>query len=180
MSPTIVVVDSDPQWPETFAAVRRELFGTLAAVPVVAIEHVGSTSVPGLAAKPILDIDVIVRRPYVGAAGEALERAGYTPLGEMGVPDQLAFRPPQDGVHRNVYVTVDGCLSLRNHLGVRDVLRRDVALRVEYSAIKRRLATETEDIDVYVDGKSAIVRRILQQAGLAGAELDEIEGINRQ
>lgn len=179
MSNPIIVVDSDPAWPVSFGSIRRDLFAALAAVPLVAIEHVGSTSVPGLAAKPILDIDVIVRRPYVGTASAALERAGYAPLGEMGVPDRWAFRPPQDGIRRNVYVTVEGCLHLRNHLGLRDVLRRDAALLDEYAAVKRRLATETDDIDVYVEGKCAIVRRILAQAGLTDAELDAIDAVNR-
>lgn len=180
MSPPIVVVDPDPKWPDTFTSVRRDLFAALAAVPVLAIEHVGSTSVPGLPAKPVIDIDIVVRRPYVGLAAEALERAGYVPLGEMGVVDRFAFKPPDDGVRRNVYVTVEGCLSLRNHLAVRSVLRRDPELRDAYASVKRRLATETDDIDVYVEGKSRIVRLILEQAGLSAAELDDIESINLQ
>ena len=179
MTTRIIVVESDPQWPEQFATVRRELDTSLAGVPVVAIEHVGSTSVPGLAAKPIIDVDVVVRRPDVRSAVEALESIGYVLLGDLGVPDRIAFTAPVDSIRRNVYVTIEGCLALRNHLGLRDVLRGDPQLRDEYSETKRQLAAGTDDIDVYVAGKTEIIRRILERAGLADGELDEIEGINR-
>jgi GrpB-like predicted nucleotidyltransferase (UPF0157 family) len=145
----------------------------------VAIEHVGSTSVPGLAAKPIIDIDVVVDRAHVDVAVAALEAAGYTPLGDMGVPERYAFKTPAGSIRQNTYVTVEGCLSLRNHLGLRDVLRNDPILRADYSAVKKRLADETDDIDVYIDGKTSIVRRILERAGLSVDELDEIETGNR-
>ena len=148
-------------------------------MPVIAIEHVGSTSVPGLAAKPIIDIDIVVDRAHAAAASDALVAEGYTPLGDLGVPDRYAFRAPEGSLRQNTYVTIDGCLSLRNHLGLREVLRNDPALRDEYSATKKRLAEQTDDIDVYLDGKTAVVRRILQRAGLSAGELDEIEGLNR-
>ncbi|MGZ4805238.1 MAG: GrpB family protein [Ilumatobacteraceae bacterium] len=179
MSNRIVVVDYDPQWPEVFAGIRRSLIVALADVPVVAIEHVGSTSGPGLAAKPIIDVDVIVDRSQVDRATDALVSAGYTALGDMGVADRYAFKAPLGAPRQNVYITVDGCLSLRNHLGLREVLRNDTRLRDEYSAVKRQLSASTDDIDVYVDGKTDVIRRILEQAGLAGHELDEIEGANR-
>ena len=179
MTATILVVDYDPHWPWSFAIIHRTLQAALADVPVIAIEHVGSTSVPGLAAKPIIDIDVIVARPHADAAFDALVAEGYTPLGDMGVPDRYAFRAPEGSLRQNTYVTIDGCLSLRNHLGLREVLRNDPALRDEYSATKKRLAERTDDIDVYLDGKTEVVRRILLRAGLSAGELDEIEGLNR-
>jgi GrpB-like predicted nucleotidyltransferase (UPF0157 family) len=179
MTKPIVVVEYDPQWPVAFATIRTSLETALDGVPVIGIEHVGSTSVPGLAAKPIIDIDVIVDRSYVGDATAALEAVGYRSLGEMGVPDRHAFKTPPDEIRQNTYVIVDGCLSLRNHIGLRDVLRGDPNLRDEYSSVKRRLAATTDDIDVYVDGKTDVVRRVLARAGLADRELDEIEAGNR-
>ena len=179
MTNPIVVVDYDPQWPAAFATIRSTLEKALDRVPVIGIEHVGSTSVPGLAAKPIIDIDVIVDRTHVDDAASALVANGYAPLGDMGVPDRLAFKAPADAIRQNTYVIVDGCLSLRNHLGLREVLRGDPELRDEYSSVKRRLAAATDDIDVYVDGKSEVVRRVLVRAGLVVAELDEIETGNR-
>ena len=180
MTNPIVVVDYDHQWPAAFATIRTTLEKALAPVPVIGIEHVGSTSVPGLAAKPIIDIDVIVDRAHVDDAAAALAASGYAPLGDMGVPDRFAFKAPPDAIRQNTYVTVVGCLALRNHLGLRDVLRGDPELRDEYSAVKRQLAAATDDIDVYVDGKSDVVRRVLARAGLVVAELDEIEAGNRK
>ena len=179
MTATILVVDYDPHWPWSFAIIHRTLQAALADVPVIAIEHVGSTSVPGLAAKPIIDIDIVVDRAHADAASHALVAEGYTPLGDLGVPDRYAFRAPEGSLRQNTYVTIDGCLSLRNHLGLREVLRNDPALRDEYSATKKRLAEQTDDIDVYLDGKTEVVRRILLRAGLSAGELDEIEGLNR-
>jgi GrpB-like predicted nucleotidyltransferase (UPF0157 family) len=180
MSGAILVVDYDPQWPAVFTGIKEVLAAALAEVPVVAIEHVGSTSVPGLAAKPIIDVDVVVHRQFVSRAIDAIQLAGYEPLGDLGIPDRYALKAPPGAARQNVYVTVEGCLSLRNHLGLREALRNDAALRDEYSATKRRLAADTDDIDVYVVGKNAIVRRILQRAGLATGDLDEIEKLNQR
>ena len=102
-----------------------------AGVPIVGIEHVGSTSVTGLAAKPIIDCDIIVREADVSAASSTL----VSPLGELGIPQRWAFKEPARLSGTNTYVIVDGCLSLRNHLAVRDVLSADAALREEYAAV---------------------------------------------
>ena len=181
---TIDVVDADPAWPQVFGAIRSELAAILADVEVLAIEHVGSTSVPGLAAKPIIDVDVVVRRELVARAIAAMEAGGYGYLGDMGIVDRHAFRAPSvsaAGARRNVYVVVDGSLSLRNHLGVRDVLRRDAELRNEYAALKRRLATQftAAEIDAYVEAKSGVLRRVLARAGLTDDELSAIDEANR-
>ena len=159
--------------------IAASLRDALGALPVVAIEHVGSTSVPDLAAKPVIDVDVVVTRDIVRAAVAAIASAGYEPLGEMGVPDRFAFRSPVGAPRQNIYVTVVGSLALRNHLGLRDTLRACPDLRDEYGAVKLALAARTDDIDVYVDGKTDIVLRILQKVGLAQHELDELEGVNR-
>ncbi len=180
MNQPITVVDYDPHWPEVFTDIRDALVVALTEIPVVAIEHVGSTSVPGLAAKPIVDVDVVVRRQFVSRAIDALQLVGYEPLGDLGIPDRYALKAPPGAPRQNVYVTVEGCLSLRNHLGLREVLRNDAALRDEYSATKQRLAAETDDIDVYLDGKTPVVRRILERAGLRPDELDEIARLNRR
>ena len=179
MTGQLVVVPYDPQWPHRFEEIAASLRDALGALPVVAIEHVGSTSVPDLAAKPVIDVDVVVTRDIVRAAVAAIASAGYEPLGEMGVPDRFAFRSPVGAPRQNIYVTVVGSLALRNHLGLRDTLRACPDLRDEYGAVKLELAARTDDIDVYVDGKTDIVLRILQKVGLAQHELDELEGVNR-
>jgi putative hydrolase of the HAD superfamily len=178
MSGPLVVVPYDSQWAAQFERIAIELREALGEVPPLAIEHVGSTSVPGLAAKPVIDIDIVVRAEQVGATIAALEAVGYTSLGEMGIADRHALREP-GGVRRNTYVVVAGSLALRNHLGVRDVLRTNPELRDRYGAVKTALAAATDDIDVYLDGKTDVLMQILQAAGIAADELAVIEAGNR-
>jgi GrpB-like predicted nucleotidyltransferase (UPF0157 family) len=176
----VVVVPYDPRWREQFLAVHAGLVAALEGVPVHSIEHVGSTAVEGLAAKPRIDVDVVVDRDHVEPASAALEAAGYAHLGDLGIPDRHAFRAPDADPPRNVYVVVDGCLALRNHLAVRDLLRRDAALRDEYSRHKLELASrDYADVDRYVLDKSPVVQRILAAAGFGADELAAIEAVNR-
>lgn len=174
----ITVVEYDPAWHDRFALLRNEYAAAMAAagVPVVAIEHVGSTSVPGLAAKPIIDCDIIVREADVSAASSVLMSLGFTPLGELGIPRRWAFKEPARLSGTNTYVIVDGCLSLRNHLAVRGVLRADAALREEYAAVKRAAGARAANIDEYGQAKSSTIQKILSAAGLTDAERASIAG----
>jgi len=176
--PVIVVVEYDPGWAVRFEMLRREYAAAMsaAAVPVVAIEHVGSTSVPGLAAKPVIDCDIVVEQTQVVAASNVLMSLGFTPEGELGIPQRWAFREPVRLAGTNTYVIVDGCLSLRNHLGVREALRANAALRDEYAAIKRQAGARAANIDEYGQLKSAVVQKILTAAGLAAVERASIAG----
>jgi GrpB-like predicted nucleotidyltransferase (UPF0157 family) len=174
----ITVAEYDPAWPERFEELRREYAAAMAAagVPVVAIEHVGSTSVPGLAAKPVIDVDIVVAERDVAAATLALAGLGFRPLGELGIPLRWAFKEPEQLAGTNTYVIVAGALSLRNHLAVRDTLRADPALREQYAEVKRRVGAVAADIDEYGQGKNVMIQRILAAAGLTGEELASIDG----
>jgi GrpB-like predicted nucleotidyltransferase (UPF0157 family) len=168
----IDVRDYDPLWVSRFQALRTEYEGVLrdAGVPFVAIEHVGSTAVPGLAAKPIIDIDIVVERVHVRVASSELEALGFEPRGELGIPDRWAFWEPDRLVGTNTYVVVAGSLALRNHLAVRDTLRANAGLRSEYGELKKRLGASSADIFQYGAGKNAMVQRILDAAGLSQEE----------
>lgn len=172
------MVPYDPGWPRQFARIASSL--TCALDPIDhSIEHVGSTSVPGLAAKPILDIDVIVARHDVDAAIAALGELGYESRGDLGVPGRYSLQAPDHEPRRNVYVCEEGCLSVRNHLATREVLRNNLDLRDEYAAVKLDLASrEFDSVDDYVAGKSAVLQRILAEAGLGEAELTTILAVN--
>jgi GrpB-like predicted nucleotidyltransferase (UPF0157 family) len=173
----IEVAEYDPEWAERFERLRDEYATAMAAagVPVLAIEHVGSTSVPGLAAKPIIDVDIVVAEHDVEAASRVLTGLGFEPLGDLGVPLRWAFQPPERLGRTNTYVVIEGALSLRNHLALRDTLRADSGLRDEYAAVKRRLGATSGTGDEYTAGKNAIVLRILTAAGLAEADRSQIE-----
>jgi GrpB-like predicted nucleotidyltransferase (UPF0157 family) len=172
----ITVVDYDPSWPGRFEELRSEYGEAMAAagVPVIAIEHVGSTSVPGLAAKPVIDCDILVRAADVQAASDVLTALGFTPLGELGVPLRWAFKEPARLERTNTYVIVEGCLSLRNHLGLRDMLRADKDLRDEYAAVKKTVGLLAANIDDYGQSKNQIVLKILAAAGLTESDVASI------
>ena len=173
----ILVVEYDSGWPLRFERLRHEYAAAMAAsgVPVLAIEHVGSTAVPGLAAKPIIDCDIIVAKKDVDAASQTLVALGFTALGQLGIPWRWAFKEPKRLAGTNIYVIIEGSLSLRNHLAVRDTLRANPDLREQYETVKRRVAAVANNVDEYGQGKSAIIQRILTAAGLTQTELASID-----
>ena len=174
----VEVCDYNPEWPMLFQSLRDLYIGRLQAVrvPIVSIEHVGSTSVPGLAAKPVLDIDIVVLPEHVPAASTVLESLGFAPLGELGIPDRWAFRSPEDLPVTATYIVLAGSLALRNHLAVRETLRANTRLRDEYSVVKRTVGAWAADIFEYGGGKNDMVQRILSEAGLSQEELTSIAG----
>jgi GrpB-like predicted nucleotidyltransferase (UPF0157 family) len=175
----ISVFEYDPAWAQRFRRLRQEYAEAMAAdgVPVVAIEHVGSTSVPGLAAKPVIDCDIVVAGQDVAAASRALTGLGFRPLGELGIPLRWAFKEPARLAGTNTYVVADGSLALRNHLAVRDILRTDSGLREQYAATKRRVGATAANIDEYGRGKNAMIQQILAAAGLSDAERAAIDAV---
>ena len=175
----IEVCAYDPEWPAAFRRLRHSLARTLRDVPVVAIEHVGSTSVPDLAAKPVVDVDVVVERQHAGPAIDALVRAGYEYRGDLGIADRHALASPNDGVRRSVYVTVAGSLALRNHLAVRNALLADETLRFAYARLKLDLASRVLEMDDYVAGKTDFLVGVLATAGFSEVEIAEVRRVNR-
>ncbi|MBL0748002.1 GrpB family protein [Nocardioides baculatus] len=174
---SIVVVDWSPAWAVQFDEVAADLREALVDVPSAVVEHVGSTSVPGLAAKPILDIDVVVDAADVAAAVTALESVGHVHRGDLGVAGREAFYAPGEP-RRNVYVCTAGTTNVRNHLAVRDVLRERDDLRDAYAAVKLALAADpTMDIDTYLAGKSAVLQQVLEVSGEFSD--DELAAIHR-
>ena len=163
----------------TFAELRDHYSEALSGVDVVAIEHVGSTVVTALAAKPVLDIDIVVAAATVAAASSALEAIGFRSLGEQGILQRGAFRQPAELQRTNTYVVVNGSLALRNHIAVRDALRRDGDLRTKYADLKRNIASPTGDIATYVEAKSSLIATILRGEGLSEDETTTIENANR-
>ena len=177
---TIVVLEYDPRWPLFFEQIRALLWPAVQDV-ATAIEHVGSTSVPGLAAKPIIDIDIVIppQQP-IQPMITRLAPLGYTHLGPLGIVGRDAFRQENELPKHNLYVCPADSVGLRNHLAVRDYLRTHPEAVQAYGALKVGLAsTFTHDIDRYVDGKTDFILSILRQANLSKEDLAVIEQGNR-
>ncbi len=162
----VIVVDYDPAWPRQFEQMRCRIQAALGRL-ARSIEHVGSTSVPDLAAKPVLDIDVVIEDdaalPHVIAS---LAPLGYEHRGELGVTGRHAFRAPDGGTPRhNLYVCAADGRELRRHVAFRDWLRTHPGDRLRYEALKRRLAVAyRDDRDGYCDAKRGLVEEVLVSA----------------
>jgi GrpB-like predicted nucleotidyltransferase (UPF0157 family) len=162
----ITVCDYEPAWPARYdgeAARVREALGDR----VLRLEHVGSTSVPGLAAKPIIDIVLEVRDPADEAAYAGdLEAAGYVlRIREPDWFEHRVFKAAGGGV--NLHVFSAGCSETDRMVRFRDHLRDDAADRDLYARTKRDLATrDWTYMQQYADAKTSVVNEIMARAGL--------------
>jgi GrpB-like predicted nucleotidyltransferase (UPF0157 family) len=166
----IVVVGYDPRWPSWFEQIRDHVWPAVEG-RAVRVDHVGSTAVPDLAAKPIIDADIVVEsEDDVQPVIEALAAIGYRWRGDLGVEGRQAFsHVPTDGgptlpVH-HLYLVVHNNRAHVDHWLLRDLLREDAVARARYSDLKRRNAeAANEDIDVYVESKAELVAELLTRA----------------
>ena len=162
------LVEYDPGWPELF---RREAERIAAAIAPLAVrlEHGGSTAVPGLVAKPVLDIlggyaasaDLV---PLIAALG----RAGYLHRGEQGIPGREFFRRGEPRAY-HLHLTAVGSGFWRDHLEFRELLRADPGVRAAYAALKRDLAGRyPRDREAYIEGKGPFVLEALRRSRSRG------------
>jgi GrpB-like predicted nucleotidyltransferase (UPF0157 family) len=161
----VEVVDYDPEWPRMFAEEKARILEACGEWLEV-IEHIGSTSVPGLAAKPIIDMMPGLRRLEDGRhCIEPMEKLGYQYLGEYGIPGRLYFNRGVPRSH-HVHMFVVGHGQWDRHLLFRDYLRTHPQAAAAYADLKRELARRhREDRDAYTDAKTEFVRTIEAQAG---------------
>jgi GrpB-like predicted nucleotidyltransferase (UPF0157 family) len=163
LSERVELVDHDPSWGELFEEERARLLGVFDD-RAAAIEHIGSTSVPGLCAKPIVDIAVGVRKlELTDEQIAAMERLGYEYLGEYGLPGRLFFRKGEPRTH-NVHVVEHGGEHWERQLVFRDALRADPEERQRYDELKRRLAAAGHPREAYTELKTPFIRGVEARA----------------
>ncbi|HTU45096.1 MAG TPA: GrpB family protein [Bryobacteraceae bacterium] len=160
----IVLVEYDAQWPQRFQQ-EAQLIRTALGQHALRIEHVGSTSIPGLTAKPIVDIVLVVAdsRDEAGYA-PALEKAGYRlRIREPGWHEHRMFKGGNDEVNLHAFST--GCPEVDRMLDFRDWLRGNEEDRELYARTKRRLAQEDwKYTQNYADAKTEVIEQILSKA----------------
>jgi GrpB-like predicted nucleotidyltransferase (UPF0157 family) len=162
----IVLVPHDPRWLADAAEECRRI--ERACGPgVLRVEHIGSTSVPGLVAKPVLDLMPLVKRFEDGFACVASMRAlGYWYAGDFGIAGRHLFVKGSPRTH-HAHMLVEGSREARRHLAVRDVLRADPEMAQRYAALKRDLAPKFgDDREGYANAKSALMRELFDRAGV--------------
>jgi len=170
MAPKPVIVTAyDPKWLADFAAIAAEIHQALGSLALV-IHHVGSTSVPGMAAKPIIDLDVVIADYTVfSAVVEKLASIGYIHEGNLGIPGREAFHyegKPHLRKH-HLYVCPADSPELKRHLTFRDYLRTHPEEAQEYSRVKQEAALlYPQDMDSYIRYKSPCIEKLYIQCGL--------------
>ncbi|HEX7254810.1 MAG TPA: GrpB family protein [Gaiellaceae bacterium] len=162
----IELVDHDPSWAELFEQERARLAAVFDS-HAVGIEHIGSTSVPELCAKPIVDVLVGLRRLELSDEQvEAMRGLDYEFMGEYGLPGRLFFRKHPRTHH--VHVVEHGGVHWDRQLTFRDALRTDAEERQRYDEFKRRLAAEGHPRDVYTELKTPFIREVEARARARG------------
>lgn len=163
----IVLVPHDPSWLAQ-AAEECARIAEACGQAVVAVEHIGSTSVPGLIAKPVLDLMPLVRRFEEGfACVEPMRGLGYWYAGEFGIAGRHLFVKGAPRTH-HAHMLVVGSKEARRHVAVREVLRSDAEAATRYAALKRELAARFgDDREGFSQAKSGFMRELFERAGVA-------------
>lgn len=163
---SVALVDYDPAWPAMFAMLAARAAAALAPIPA-RVEHVGSTSVPDLPAKPVIDLDVIVTAADVPHAIERLAALGYVHEGDHGLLGRQAFRWPLGEPRHHLYLCTPDTPACRDHILFRDHLRSHPEVARDYAALKRTLAARyAADRSAYQAGKAGFIDAITRRAAL--------------
>ena len=165
----VIVVPYDAAWKTEFEKIKAEIEDALGDL-AIGIEHVGSTAVEGLSAKPCIDIDVVIRDASdLDATVAALARIGYVHEGDLGIKGREAF-DYADKPHlmkHHLYVCAQGSAELLRHIAFRDFLRENPEAAEEYGRIKREAASLfPDDIERYIAYKSPCIERIYKTCAL--------------
>jgi GrpB-like predicted nucleotidyltransferase (UPF0157 family) len=163
--PAVVITPYSPDWPTQFHAIREELLAVFAPT-LVTIEHIGSTSVPGLAAKPVIDVLLGTRSlEDIESKIKPLSEIGYSyvPKYEREIPMRRYFVKAQaTSLRIHLHAVELNSRIWQEHLAFRDRLRADVNLRSEYQTLKLRLAEEfADDKSAYTTAKGPFIQAVL-------------------
>lgn len=165
----VIVLPYDEAWATEFEIIRAELESALRD-SILGIEHVGSTSVKGLSAKPCIDVDVVIKdRSVLEAVINKLGAIGYIHEGDLGIRGREAFKysdKPHLMAH-HLYVCPKDSEELHRHITFRDFLRQNPGAVKKYSRVKETAAKLfPNDIDKYMEYKSPCIEELYRQCGL--------------
>lgn len=158
----VFLVDHDPAWAEAFR-VEAEFLKILLGDEVIAIDHFGSTSIPGIKAKPVIDVLVQASEMYLSAAAIQKLKAHHYDERIFDHRDEHMYPKMVEGnvASHNIHVTKIGSVFARNMLSFRDILRADVTLAKEYEALKLEIATRhPDDRQAYYKAKVDFINRV--------------------
>ena len=165
----VIVVPYNPNWKNEFQKIKNEVMSTLGDL-ALSVEHVGSTSVCGLSAKPIIDIDIVIQdNSVLDEVIGKLELIGYIYEGDLGIKDREAFRynnKPNLMLH-HLYVCPKNSLELKKHIAFRNYLKNHPDCIKEYSKIKEEAAKLYPfDIEKYIEYKAEFINSIYNKISI--------------
>ena len=164
----VVVEKWNPQWKYEYEKIVASL-GKDIIYNSIKIEHVGSTSVEGLSAKPIIDLDIVIENDKFEIIKRLLNDKGYKHEGDLGIEGREAFSysGKEELMTHHLYVCPKDSKELFKHITFRDFLENNPALASEYSKVKEQAAVlYPDDIDKYMEFKSEIIEKIYKRCGL--------------
>lgn len=164
----VVVEKWNSKWKDEFERIVDSL-GEDVIYNSVKIEHVGSTSVEGLSAKPIIDLDIVIENDKFEIIKRLLNDKGYEHEGDLGIEGREAFSysGKEELMTHHLYVCPKDSKELFKHITFRDFLKSNPALASEYSKVKEQAAVlYPDDIDKYMEFKSEIIEKIYKRCGL--------------
>ena len=172
MTDAIIIEEYDPGWPRSFEAIRARIASMIGRF-AAGVEHVGSTAVPRLAAKPIIDIDVLLNSSEdLTKVIKELTHLGYAHQGTLGIRGRDAFKAPAHDLPHHLYVCSPNCQEFVRHLAFRDYLRSHPGEAEEYARLKRYLSGRFSiDRDAYAEAKGEFIERVLRRARRETPEL---------
>src|SRR5918998_4131572 len=163
----VEVVPHDPLWRDAFEAEAKHVTAALGE-NVVAVHHIGSTAIPDIYAKPVIDLLVEVRDiTEVDGRSSAMESLGYEVMGEYGIPGRRYFRKDNEEGTRthHIHAFESGSAEVERHLAFRDYMIAHPVDAQKYSELKRRLAEEhPQSMDGYMDGKDGFIKEMDRRA----------------
>jgi GrpB-like predicted nucleotidyltransferase (UPF0157 family) len=163
----VEVVPHNPHWRDAFEAEAKHV-ATALGENVVAIHHIGSTAIPNIYAKPIIDLLVEVRDiTEVDGQSSAMESLGYEVMGEYGIPGRRYFRKDsQEGIRtHHIHAFETGSAEVVRHLAFRDYMIAHPVDAQRYSELKRKLAEEhPQSLEGYMDGKDGFIKEMNRRA----------------
>lgn len=166
MAQHIIVTEYNPSWADMFETEAVRITAILGQ-NCIAVHHIGSTSVMGLAANPIIDImPIVYSLKDVDKAASEFEKIDYEYMGEFGIPGRRYLRKGGDERTHQIHIfSVKSVYDIERHLAVRDYLRSHPVACEQYSVLKKELANKYPyDIDGYCDGKEEFVKRLEKDA----------------
>jgi GrpB-like predicted nucleotidyltransferase (UPF0157 family) len=167
---TITLVERyNPEWPKQFVEIKKFL-GEEIAKSCIRIEHVGSTSIPGMTAKPIIDLVLVIEKEKFAEIKALLEERGYLYEGDKGIKEREAFKL-KDSITRgdlathHLYVCDKNNEALRNHIAFREFLKSHKEYADKLATLKWELAEKYDnDRQLYIDGKATLCEEIMEKA----------------